>query len=173
MVSSSTFEAGCASTQVWGSSGLSVWACIGNLSSSPLISWIESSVPIKACPVDVHWYRDIVHTPRCIGRIVVIRPCLVRMVALEIVSVIAPIVIWSVTSLEWSETSSLLIVRALEVSKCSSPKSQTRDKGGSISLGCLIGLRSLMQDVLQQLLGPCGLDSPFFHCWVIHGLWGF
>src|SRR6267142_356727 len=135
MISCSTFEAWCACTGVWDPTCLSVWSGSGCSSAR---GGVSSSVSIEPGSVKVHGNWDIVHTPRSIGRIVlrIVGLCLVRLVLITRGTIVI------------LESSSLIVIIALEVSKRSSSESTMRDEGGSITLPGLVGLGVLSENTL-------------------------
>src|SRR6267142_2353270 len=170
MISGSTFETWCICTGITDTMCLPILTHIGYSSSGILISLIGRPISVELSSVDVHWDWDIIHASRGVCGIVVTSPSKIESVWIPLVVIITIIVVRMVI---WLESSSWLIVKVLEVSKCSSSKLRLRNKGGSIGLSCLVALRALVEDVLQQLLSSSRLNCTFFSGRVVHSLRGF
>ena len=149
MVSSSTFKTWGIGTWIWGVANLSIRPCVGDPSSSSLVSHVKSSVLIETSSINVHGNWNVVHALWSICGIIVVC-CLTRAVSLVVSQLISLKVVGAIVVLEWPETASL-IVQALEVSKHASleASSSMREEGRLISLSSLIGLRTLPEYVLQ------------------------
>ena len=168
MTGCSTFEAWCACARIRGMACLSNWPSICYVSSRVLISLIRWSIPVEAGSIKVHGNRDIVHTSRSIGGVVLGIASSTR-VELVLVSLIVIITLVIVGAIGRLESSSLLIIEALEISKHSS-ESRSRNKWRPIGLSSWIGLRALTKDVLQQLLSSGCLDCLFLCSRIINCL---
>jgi len=83
---------------------------------------VSSSVSIESGPVEVHGDWDVVHAPWSIGRVVlrIIGLCLVGLVLITGAIIIAHITKGAIVGLE---SSSLIVIVVLEVSKHSSSES--------------------------------------------------
>jgi len=77
---------------------------------------VSSSVSIESSSIEVHGDRDIVHAPWSIGRVIL------RIIGLSLIGLIRAIIIAHVPrgTIVVLESSSLIIIVALEVSKRSS-----------------------------------------------------
>ena len=170
MISSSTFETWCICIGIGGTTCLSIWTCVGYTSSGVLISLVGRPISVEPSPVNVHWDWDVVHAPGGICEVVIASPSKVESVWISLVVIITTIVVRIVV---WLESSTQLIVKALEVSKHSSLKPRLRNEGGSIGLSHLVALGALAEDVLQQLLNSGSLDCMFFGGRIVHSLRGF
>src|SRR6266850_976185 len=144
MISCSTLETWCACTGVWNATYLTAWSEVGCPSVKGRVS---SPIPIESGPVKVHRNWDIIHTPWSIGRIV-LRIGGSRLVGLVLIS--RAIIVTQITrrAIVVLESSSLIVIVALEVSKCSTSESSMRDEGGSISLSSLVDLGALSKNTL-------------------------
>src|SRR6267142_2275359 len=113
MICCSAFEAWCACTGVWRTTYLSAWSGISCLSVEARVS---SSVSIESGPVKVHGNQDIIHAPWGIGRVIL------RIVGLSLIGLIGTIIVPHISKgmIIGLESSSLIVIVALEVSKRSS-----------------------------------------------------
>jgi len=98
---------------------LSTWS---GISCSSAEGRVSSSVPIESGPIEVHGNWNVVHTPWSIGRVVlrIIGSYLVGLVLVTGAVIVAHITKRAIVVLE---SSSLIVIVALEVSKCSSSES--------------------------------------------------
>src|SRR6267142_980513 len=119
MVGCPAFETWCACTGVWSATYLSAWS---GISCSSAEGRVSSSVPIESGPIEVHGNWNIVHTPWSIGRVVlrIIGSHLVGLVLVAGAVVVTHVAKGAIVVLE---SSSLIVIVALEISKCSSSES--------------------------------------------------
>src|SRR6267142_962583 len=119
MIGSSAFKAWCACAGIRSTTYLSTRSGVSCMSAEARVS---SSVSIESGPVEVHGDWDVVHAPWSIGRVVlrIIGLCLVGLVLITGAIIIAHITKGAIVGLE---SSFLIVIVALEVSKRSSSKS--------------------------------------------------
>jgi len=119
MIGSSALEAWCACARIWSVTYLSTRSGISCLSAEARVS---SSVSIESGSVEVHRNWDVIHAPWSIGQVIwgIVGSSLVGLVL-----VISPIIVAHISkgTIIGLESSSLVVIIALEISKCSSSKS--------------------------------------------------